>query len=76
MEENKITTEQLNAGSGPRKAIGFILLLVFGTMGLLSGFGFYNISGTVIWAVGIVGLALMISGIAKDVVAIAKNVIK
>ena len=71
----QITKETLNAGSGLRKAAGFILLIVFATMGFLSGFGFYTILPAIVWAIGIVGMALMIAGIAKDVVAIAKSVI-
>ena len=37
---------------------------------------FYNANPTIIWSEGIIGLGLMISGIAKDIVAIAKKAVK
>lgn len=76
MMETKVTLKELGGIGTGRKIIGFIVLLVFCTMSLLDGFEFYNANPTIIWSTGIVGLTLMIAGIAKDVVAIAKNMIK
>lgn len=76
METQKIDLKDLGGVGTGRKVIGFILLLVFAAMGLMSGFEFYDPTPAIMWAIGIVGLSLMIAGIAKDVVAIAKNVIK
>ena len=59
-----------------RKVIGFIVLLGFTATFIMDGFDFYNANPTIIWAEGIIGLGLMITGIAKDIVAIAKRAVK
>lgn len=61
---------------GTRRTAGFIMIMICAISAFLSGFGFYNIETPVIWAEGVVGLSLLVSGIAKDVVALAKNVAK
>lgn len=71
-----MTQKDLGGVGTARKVIGFIILLIFAITCFLDGFDFYEIQQTVVWALGIIGLALMIAGIAKDVVAIAKNALK
>ncbi len=70
--------EQSNLGGvgTSRKVIGFIILLAFTAMSIMSGFAFYTIATAILVTTGVIGMSLMIVGIAKDVIAIAKNVIK
>lgn len=71
-----MTQKELGGVGTARKVIGFIILIIFAIVGLLDGFDFYQPQSTVFWGLGVIGLGLMIAGIAKDVVAIAKNVLK
>lgn len=68
--------QNLGGVGTPRKVIGFIILLIFAISGALDGFGFYSITPTIFWGLGVIGLSLMIVGLAKDVMFIAKKVIK
>lgn len=56
-----------------RRGSGVFLIIITAACQLFSGFVFYNIDPAVIWAGYVTGMALLISGIAKDVVAIAKE---
>lgn len=71
-----ITTQTLGGVGTARKTIGFVTLVIFGTSGFLSGFEWYNPDPTIVWALGLIGMGLMIAGIAKDITAIAKNLVK
>lgn len=71
-----MTHEQLGGVGTSRKVAGFMVIVVFAVMSFLSGFEFYNVVPSVLWVVGIIGLSLMIAGIAKDVIAIAKGALK
>lgn len=55
-----------------RRSSGVFMIIVCGIMSLLHGFKFYEANSDIIWATGIIGLCLLISGIAKDVVSIIK----
>lgn len=56
-----------------RRTIGVIVALVTVIALALSGFEFYEIETQLIWAGFVTAISLLVSGIAKDVVAIAKS---
>ena len=63
-------------GGKVRRFFGGFMVGISGLMAFLSGFSFYDVEAPLIWAVGVIGLSLLITGLAKDVVAIAKDAIK
>ena len=59
-----------------RKVMGALTIAGFIAISVMDGFKFYDANPNIVWATGIIGLGLMISGIAKDIVAIAKTAVK
>lgn len=55
-----------------RRSSGVFMIIICGVIALLHGFTFYKTNYEIVWATGIIGLCLLISGIAKDVVSIIK----
>ena len=58
-----------------RRRLGYLLLFVCATMGFLDGFTFYTAQLGIVIAVGTIGMSLLISGLAKDVVSLLKGAI-
>jgi hypothetical protein len=56
-----------------RRNCGVFMILVCGAVALMDGFKFFTGGTDMVWATGVIGMSLLISGIAKDVVAIAKH---
>lgn len=66
--------KETNAQKGSlRRGAGVFIIMIFGIVALLDGFDFYNIQTEVVWSLGIVGLCLLITGLAKDVTSIIKK---
>ena len=70
-----VGSKEFGGNGQGRRNVGYIMILADAVMGLLHGFGFYTAEPAIIWAIGIIGLGLLISGIAKDVVALGKSAI-
>ena len=66
--------EKTNGERGKsRRNMGVFMIFVCGAIAVLQGFTFFISEPGMVWATGVIGMSLLISGIAKDVVAIAKH---
>ena len=72
---NGVGSNAFGGNGKGRRRVGYILLITAGVIGFLDGFDFFTAQLGIVIAIGAIGMSLLISGLAKDVVALMKGAI-